>query len=327
MTKKAPGKSHREEISLVKIMQMFPNDATAEQWFIKNRWPDGVHCPVCGSFHVQIGASHKTMPYRCKEKGCRKKFSVKTGTVMQSSNLGYQKWAIAIYLSLTSLKSVSSMKLHRDLEITQKSAWHLAHRIREAFVTNVGALSGPAEADETYFGRLRKNMSKAKRKEIKGRGAVGKAAVIGIKDRETKEVRAEVIPSTDAKSLQSFVRNHAKGGSVVYTDEHGSYVGLASSFTHEPVNHSAGEYVSDMAHTNGIESFWSVLKRAHKGTFPKISPKHLDRYVQEFAGRHNVREADTFDQMAGVASAMAHKRLKYADLVADNGLSSGARGV
>ncbi len=160
---------------------------------------------------VQIGASHKTMPYRCKEKGCRKKFSVKTGTVMQSSNLGYQKWAIAIYLSLTSLKSVSSMKLHRDLKVTQKSAWHLAHRIREAFVTNGGALSGPAEADETYFGGLRKNMSKAKRKEIKGRGAVGKAAVIGIKDRETKEVRAEVIPSTDAKSLQSFVRNQAKG--------------------------------------------------------------------------------------------------------------------
>ena len=170
-------------------------------------------------------------------------------------------------------------------------------------------------------------MSKAKRKEIKGRDAVGKAAVIGIKDRETKEVQAEVIPSTDAKSLQSFVRNHAKEGSVVYTDEHGSSVGLASSFTHEPVNHSAGEYVSDMAHTNGIESFWSVLKRAHKGTFHKISPKHLDRYVQEFAGRHNVREADTLDQMAGVASAMAHKRLKYADLVADNGLSSGARGV
>ncbi len=168
MTKQAPGKSHREGISLVKIMQMFPNDATAEQWFIENRWPDGVHCPVCGSFYVQTGANHKTMPYRCKEKGCRKKFSVKTGTVMRSSNLEYQKWAIAIYLSLRSLKIVSSMKLHRDLEITQKSAWHLAHRIREAFVTNGGALAGPAEADETYFGDCARICPRRSAKRLRG---------------------------------------------------------------------------------------------------------------------------------------------------------------
>ena len=324
MTGKAPGKAHREGVSMVKIMRMFPDNATAERWFAKARWPGGPYCPHCGGLNVKSGANHKSMPYRCREKECRKRFSVKTGTVMQDSNLGYQTWAVAIYLSLTALKSVSSMKLHRDLEITQKSAWHLAHRIRKGFGGDTGAFTGPAEVDESYFGGKRSNMPKSKRKVLKGRGAVDKTAVAGIKDRSTNQVRAQVIPSPDAKNLQGFVQEHAQIGAVIYTDQHGAYRGM-TGFKHESVNHSVGEYVRGMAHTQGIESFWATLKRAHKGTFHKMSAKHLDRYVTEFAGKHNAREADTIDQMGALAVGLMGKRLRYDDLIADNGLDSGAR--
>ena len=188
MTHKAPGKSHREGMSLVEILRMFPDDATAEAWFAELRWPGGaVACPHCGSMNVQTGAKGK-MPYRCREKECgRKRFSVRTRTVMDSSNLGFQTWAIAMFVLLTSLKSVSSMKLHRDLKITQKSAWHLAHRLRVALSENGGLFSGPVEVDETYMGGRRKNMSNARRKALEGtgRGGIGKAAVVGVKDRAT----------------------------------------------------------------------------------------------------------------------------------------------
>ena len=325
MAKKAPGKSFRKGMSVAEMFRMFPDDATAERWFTEKRWPDGPHCPSCGSTNVLYPAAHKTMPYRCREKECRKRFSVKVGTVMESSNLGFQTWAIAIYLSLTSLKSVSSMKLHRDLKITQKSAWHLAHRLREAFASGRGAFAGPVEADETYMGGRRKNMAKAKRETLTGRGAVGKSVVVGVKDRETNEIRARVVPSASAPVLQGFVREHAREGAVIYTDEASAYAGLGRDYSHAAVNHSVGEYVREQAHTNGIESFWSMLKRAHKGTFHKISPKHLDRYVTEFAGRHNVRDANTVDQMAIIAKDMVGRRLRYSDLIADNGLDSGAR--
>ena len=325
---KAPGKAHREALSVVEIMRMFPDNETAEAWFAKHRWPDGVYCPACGSDNVQVGAASKTQPYRCRERKCRRRFSVKTGTVMQSSNLDYQIWAIASYLCLTDLKGVSSMKLHRDLNITQKSAWHLAHRLRKAFEPGKTVLcAGPVEADETYIGGKRKNMSNAKRKELagQGRGAVGKAAVVGVKDRETKRVVARHVEGTDAEHLAGHVAKHVGMGSKVYTDEGAAYNALDPFYDHESVNHSAGEYVRGEAHTNGIESFWSMMKRGYQGTYHKMSPKHLDRYVSEFSGRHNVREHNTIDQMTGVVTGMAGKRLRYSDLIADNGLPSGAR--
>lgn len=321
MANKAPGKAYRKGLSLVEIMQMFPDDATAERWFADARWPNGPACPHCGSENVQSGAAHPTMPYRCRD--CRKRFSVKTGTVMQASNLGFQVWAIAIYLTLTSLKSVSSMKLHRDLNITQKSAWHLAHRLRKAYAESGSMFSGPVEADETYVGGKRRNMSNAKRKELSGRGSVGKVAVAGIKDRATKQVRAMVVERTDKATLQGFVMAHTAPEATVYTDEAAAYEGLP--FAHESVKHSVSEYVRDKAHTNGVESFWSMLKRAHKGTFHKISPKHLNRYVTEFAGKHNLREIDTADQLAEIAIRLDGKHLRYQDLIRDNGLDSGAR--
>ena len=319
------GKAHREGISLIELMDMFPDDATAEAWFINRRWPNEMACPVCGSVNVNPNAKHKTMPFRCREKECGKRFSVKTGTVMEGSKLGCRIWALAIYQLCTNLKSVSSMKLHRDLKINQRSAWFLAHRLRTAIAERGGIFAGPVEVDESYLGGRRQNMSNAKRKELAdtGRGPVGKTAVVGAKDRETNQVAATVVEKTDAPTLQGFVKEHTDSKATVYTDNASAYDGLP--FNHETVAHSLSEYVKGDVHTNGIESLWSTLKRAHKGTFHKISPKHLDRYIQEFAGRHNLRDENTVDIMAAVATGMAGKRLRYTDLIADNGLDNGAR--
>ena len=325
MKKKAPGKAYRKGISLVEIMRQFPEDATAEAWYVARRWPNGVTCPHCGSLNVQVGAKHKTMPYRCREKECAKRFSPKTGTVMEGSKLGFQTWILATFLLSTNLKSVSSMKLHRDLNINQRSAWFLAHRVRVALSQSGGLFSGPVEVDETYFGGSRKNMSAAKRRNLRdtGRGTAGKTAVVGAKDRESNRVAVRVVKKTDADTLQGFVAEHAAPQAKVYTDDAAAYQGMP--FEHEAVTHSLSEYVRGDVHTNGIESLWSMMKRAHKGTFHKLSPKHLDRYVQEFVARHNLREQDTADIMGLVTDGMGGKRLRYNDLIAENGLDSGAR--
>ena len=219
MADEAPGKHFRKGMSLIEVLRMFPDDATAEVWFVKVRWPHGPACPYCGSVSVLSGAKHKTMPYRCREKECRKRFSVRTGTVMQSSNLGYQTWAMAIYLCLTSLKGVSSMKLHRDLNITQKSAWHLAHRLRKALKSRGGMFSGPVEVDETYMGGRRAKMPKAKREQLTGRGAVGKTAIVGARDRASNQVRARVVEGTDKPNVHGFAAAHTAPDATVYTDD------------------------------------------------------------------------------------------------------------
>ena len=304
---------------------MFPTNEVAEQWFTEQRWPNGVCCSACGSVNVQTGCQHKTMPYRCREKECKKKFSVKTGTVMECAKVGYQDWLLAAFLLMTSLKSVSSMKLHRDLGISQKTAWFLAQRLRAALSQDGSLFAGPVEVDETYVGGRRRNMSNAKRNELAdtGRGPVGKTAVVGVKDRATKHVAATVVTTTDAATLHGFVRKHTDPGATVYTDDATAYDSLP--FNHATVKHSLSEYVKGDIHTNGIESLWSMLKHAHKGTFHKLSPKHLDRYVQEFAGRHNLRERDTIDQLTALSHGMDGKQLRYRTLITENGLESGAR--
>ncbi len=309
-----PGQSHRKGMTLADLFKRFPDDAAAERYFVETRWPEGPHCPYCGSTNVLYPAKHKTMPYRCREKECRKRFSIRTKSVMEGSNLGYQTWSIAIYLMMTSLKSVSSMKLHRDLGITQKSAWFLAHRLREAWKRDEGPFAGPAEADETHVGGKLKNMHGRQREAARDRFNYGKAIVAGVKDRRTNKVSAGVVGDTTAYTLQTFIEDRVVSDAKVYTDDGSSYRNMPF-FDHETVNHSAGEYVRDDAGTQGIESFWSMLKRAHTGTFHKISPKHLDRYVTEFAGRHNARECDTLVQMGEIARGMRGRRLKYADLI------------
>lgn len=324
MTYKAPGKAFRSGVSMLELMDLFPDEQAARDWFEAIYWPGVRTCGHCDGTRTRDVPGERPMPYWCSD--CRKYFSVKTGTAMAESKIPLRKWAIGIYLCLTSLKSVSSMKLHRDLGIGQKAAWFMLHRLREAWAAqgNGALLSGPVEVDETHVGGRRKNKPKSQREELAGRGPVDMTPVVGIKDRASNQVSALVVHSTDAPTLQGFVREHAAPGATVYTDEAAAYKGMPE-FAHEAVNHGVTEYVRGMAHTNGIESFWSMLKRAHKGTFHKISPKHLQRYVDEFAGKHNIRDADTLAQMAAVALSLAGHRLRYDDLIADNGLSSGAR--
>lgn len=320
-----PGKSFRQGLSLPELFQEFPDDATAEAWFVRQRWEGGKPvCPACGHRDVQTGAAHKSMPFRCRHRECRKRFSVKTGTAMQCSNLGYQTWAIALYLVITSIKGVSSMRLRRDLKLTQKSAWHLAHRIRTAFGDDLSQMfDGPAEVDEAYFGGKEANKH-ADKKLNGGRGTVGKVAVAGVKDRETNRISAAVVDATTKRELHGFVAARVELGATLYTDEMGSYRGLPN---HETVNHGVGQYVARQAHINGMESFWAMMKRGYYGICHRMSPKHLDRYVDEFSGRHNLRCHDTLDQMAAVARGLLGRMLRYRDLIMPNGRPSGAREI
>ena len=197
MAKKAPCKAQHEGMSLPELFRMFPDDDAAQAWLEDQRWGGEPWCPHCGSFNVRRN-NHKSMPWRCAEKECRKRFSVRVATPLQGSPLGYQTWVVAIYLLTTSLKGQSSMKLHRDLNITQKTAWFLAHRIRKTFADyDGGDFIGPVEVDETYFGGKRQNMPKSKRAQLTGRGSAGKTAVVGVKDRDTNQVFAQVVPGTD----------------------------------------------------------------------------------------------------------------------------------
>jgi transposase-like protein len=305
--KKGPGRSYRKGISLPELMLRFPDDATAERWFEEGRWPDGVRCAHCDHDEVKR-STHPTMPYRCGK--CRKHFSVKTNSVMHSSKIGYQKWALAIYIMSTGIKGTSSMRLHRDLGVTQKTAWHMAHRIRKTWEQERSLFEGPVEVDELYVGGLEKYKHASKKKHVGG-GTAGKQIVAGMKDRATRRVAAEVVPDTKRRTLHKFATSRAPASARFFTDDASVYRGLPN---HERVLHLIGEYVRGDVHTNGIESFWSMVRRGYHGTYHRMSPAHLQRYLDEFAGRHGQRPMDTEDQMRAMARGLVGKRLRYEDL-------------
>ena len=323
MAKKAPGRSHRKGMTIIQMLKMFPNDAAAGKWFEQQRWPEGRFCPHCGSTNTREVKNRKPMPFRCRD--CRGHFSVKHGTVMQSSKIGLQMWAIGIYLMATGIKGTASMKIYRDIGLRQATAWFLMQRIREGFRDGIDKpFPVPCEADETAIGGKVKIMSNKKRTERKkaglGRGTAGKAIVAGVKDRESKKFSVAVVDSTDAKTLQEFVWDRTGETATVYTDDARAYIGIDRA--HESVNHSAHEYVRDDVLTNGIEALWSLFKRGFHGTFHHISDAHLPRYLAEFEGRNNIRDMDTIDQMAFLARGMVGKRIKYDDLVGKNGATT-----
>ena len=295
------GQDHRKGITLFELQRMFSNDDVAKKWVAGIRWGDSVKCPKCSSDNIQTDVAHKTMDYRCRS--CRKWFSVRTGTIMENSRLPILHWVYAVYIQTSSLKGMASMKLYRELGITQKTAWFLSHRIRQAYQDSLGGLE-----------KSKHNKDKLK----KGRGTVGKTAIIGVKDRKTKKVKAQVVIDTSKLTLQGFINKNVEEEAKKYTDESRSYKGLSH---HSAVNHSANVFVEGMVHTNGIESFWSMLKRSHKGTFHKMSPKHLQWYVDEFVGRHNLRSHDKEDMMKMLFAKMCGKKLTYENLTKFNGLA------
>ena len=311
--------------SLPELFGMFPDDEAARHWFEHQRWQGETHCPHCGSFKVGT-CTHRTMPWRCGETGCRKRFSVRVRTFMEDSKLGYRTWALAFYLLSTSPKGVSSVQLGKWLGVTQKTAWFLAHRIRRAFeeyhAEGRETMAGPVEVDETFVGGLEKNKHADKKLNL-GRGAVGKTIVAGTLDRAANRISTAVVPDTRRVTLDPFVRERIAEGATVYTDENPAYDALPNR---EAVAHGRGEYVRGDCHINGAESFWAVVKRGYKGIHHKMSPKHLDRYLDEFAGRHNIRgKGGTLDRMELLVRGMEGRRLTYAELIRPNGLPSGAR--
>ena len=309
MATKAPGQHKRQGLTLRQVARKFATEAKAETWFVSQRWPDGIRCPSCDSDNVNTNAKHPTMNYRCRT--CRRFFSVKTGTPMASSKISLSDWAIALYLYSTNLKGVSSMRLHRELGITQKAAWHMAHRIREMFDMGVDKFDGQVEADETYIGGSASNRPAYKR--TGERGSSGKTAVVGVKDRDSGMVKTQVIESADQATLQAFVHSHTTPSATVYTDEHSGYLGMRR--VHEHVRHSANEYVRGEAHTQGLEGYWSHVKRGIDGVYHWWSVKHISRYLAEFEGRFNLRPMNTIDIMGALVMQGVGKRLRYADLI------------
>ena len=290
-------------LTLPQLFDRFPDDAAAE------RWPDGVRCPSCDAEDVQARPTRKPQPYRCRV--CRRDFSVKTATVMHGSNLGCRVWVIA-YLLTSRPKGVSSRQLHRDLGISYKTAWHLSHRIREAYRTDPVLCRGPAEVDETYVGGRETNKH-ADKKLRAGRGTVGKTPLAGLKNRPGNAIRVAVVPDNRQATLQAFVRAHLTPGARLYTDEAAAYQGL-SDYRHASVRHRGGEYGRGPVHTNGIESFRALFKRGFRGTYHSMSPKHLHRYAREFEGRHNHKADGALQHMACLVQGMVGRRLTYWEL-------------
>jgi transposase-like protein len=277
----------KSTISTYELSRRFPTPDSAREYMELKRWNGQPVCPSCGIVEP-IYKRPVAGFYRCP--GCKLDFTVRTGTIMERSHIPLDKWLLTMYLLTTARKGISSLQLAKEIGITQKSAWFLLQRIREACGKkrddddHNGFLCGIVEADEAYFGGKESNKHESMKLRM-GRGAVGKIAVLGMRQRGG-DVRGKVVSSTDAVTIQAEVTKAVEAGSILLTDEHGAYCGI-EEFYHASVNHSAKEFVNGMAHTNGIESVWAVLKRGFYGTYHSFSGKHLQRYVDEFSFRLN----------------------------------------
>jgi transposase-like protein len=296
------------------------------------RWPDGVVCPTCGSKEVRFLATRRL--WECKAKHAKKQFSIKVGTIFEDSPIPLDKWLMAAWMIANCKNGVSSYEIHRDLGVTQKSAWFMLHRIRVALRTGsfekIGGEGSEVEVDETFMGGKLKNMHPAKQARYRALsstaqlgGVTGKTVVMGLLDRSARKIRATVVPDVSRLTLQNAVLQHVEHGTNVYTDQAPAYQRLNQKYVHEFVNH-AETYVRGRVHTNGLENFWSLLKRNLAGTYVCVEPFHMDAYLDEQVFRYNNRgtkeepknDADRFDL---VLRNLVGKRITYKELTGKEG--------
>lgn len=301
--------------TLLEAVRFFTDLDICTQFMAAIRWPEGVTCPHCASTRNSFNKARRY--WQCKD--CRKQFTIKTGSVMEDSPIGLDKWLPAIWMIVNAKNGVSSYEIHRALGITQKSAWFLLHRIRLAMQSKTWSkLSGHVEVDETFLGGKARFMHKHEReRKIKGTGGYGKVAVMGLLERHG-EVRVQVVSNRRRAMLDGAVRENVEAGSNVYSDALKSYNKLEDEYVHNVIDH-AEKYVDGNVHTNGMENFWSLLKRMLKGTYVSVEPFHLFRYLDEQAFRFNKRTGNDLYRFLETAKALTGRRLTFAELTGDAG--------